>query len=170
MSETEATMLTLIPGFPVSCFHIHPFLLSVEKKNSGTAPVEAINSAWWKLLLFVNIPGLFESFGFILWYGKLNKVADERFGATIVTLFVSINNAGFLIPNTIGLKLVALISSYVSYVVVVLIASVCFLAFLYPICQRLDRLEREDFLLPEDKKQQDSVITQGLDEDEDDDD
>ena len=77
---------------------------------------------------------MFDNLGFILWYGKLNKVADERFGATIVTLFVSVNNAGFLIPNTIGLKIVAMIEGYVTYVIVIFIASALFLAFLYPIC------------------------------------
>jgi hypothetical protein len=95
---------------------------------------------------------LFDNLALILWYGKLNKVADERFGATIVTLFLSVNNAGNLIPNTIGLKVAALIEGYVTFVVIILIASVLMFAFLYPICERLDKLEKEDFLLTSDRQ------------------
>lgn len=76
-----------------------------------------------------------------------------------MTLFVSINNAGSMIPNTIGLKLVSKVDNYVLFVVVVLLISGLFMAYLRPICMRVDSLDKERFLLSDENLKQDSIIS-----------
>jgi hypothetical protein len=95
----------------------------------------------YKFLL--SILASFGDYSFIFWYGKLNTIVDEAAGATLITIFTSINNSSTELPRTLGLKLVAIVSSFNLYAFAVYILGTVILVFTMGLSKELDTLPRE---------------------------
>lgn len=93
----------------------------------------------------MNLFIVFSEQNMVLWFTKINEVADERFGATIMTLSSSISYTTEFLTKTIGLALIDAVKSYYRFVVVSFFISVATAVASFVIARSLDSMKKHHF-------------------------
>lgn len=84
----------------------------------------------------------FASHNLMFWYAKLNKVVDEKYSATIMTLCSSVYYAGDKVSKAIGLALIHYVKSYKRMVIACLFVSIGTVTIAFILSRKIDMLEK----------------------------
>ena len=101
----------------------------------------------------LNLLACVNTFRFQLFYGKLNMVSQEEFGATLLAIFTSLRIFAYLFSRTIGLSLAGVIEDFGYYILTALGIGFISTIALSPVALKLDGLEKGDFLVKIEKSE-----------------
>lgn len=128
-----------------SCTQLNQCVLDREK-NLTDIP-EDLHKSLWVDLFTVNLFIVFSEQNMVLWFARISEVADERFGATIMTLCSSLSYTTEFLAKTIGLALVDQVRSYYRFVMVCFAISVLTAVISFFVARNLDEKKKEDFMI-----------------------
>lgn len=113
-----------------SVFDFWTLLKYIQDKRSMIAFIKLLGSA---------TVGIISEYNFVYWYGFLNTILEEESGATSITIFTSLVNASYDVPNTLGLKLVDVIDNYKAFGITCYVAAFVVLIATFPLAAKLDK-------------------------------
>jgi len=146
-------MLTSIPRTTVSLSNDFEFLkLLVKQDNSNYIPSD-IKKSLWLPLFSVNLFIIFSEQNMVLWFTKINEVADERFGAIIMTVCSALSYTTEFLTKTIGLALIDAVKSYYRFMMVSFCVSIVTVILSLWVAGILDSMKKHEFLIKGDPEQ-----------------